>query len=182
MISTKISILTEANIPDFLDHATQERGANDWDHLAALAQEMLRGERAIWLAHDDTTQTLCGFITVRWASDYMGFRREPVAPEIVDLYVWQTARRRKIGLMLLQQAENAVAARGYRRIGLGVGILPADMAAWRLYLNQDYQFDGSGSWWKGDPVTPDMIIDQTDKPVLFMMDKHLNKLDTGHVS
>jgi GNAT superfamily N-acetyltransferase len=172
MTSIKISALTEADIPDFLEQCISERGDTEWPRLADLAQQMLRQERAIWLAHKDGI--LSGMITLRWQSDYAGFRKNPPAPEIVDLYIWQQKRRHGIARALLAHAEQDAVTRGFHRIGLGVGILPDDMPAWRLYLAQGYAFDGSGGWWKGNAVTEYQNIQPHDVPILLMMHKYLN--------
>lgn len=181
MTSIKISALTEAEIPDFLKQCAQERGEAEWARLADLAQQMLRGERGFWLAYD-ADNILSGMVTLRWHSDYAGFRHAPRAPEMIDLYVWRAKRRQGFARALLKHVEQEAITRGFTRIGLGVGILADDMPAWRLYMAQDYEFDGSGAWWTGRPVADCTMLQPQEAPVLLMMHKKLIPLQAkAHV-
>ncbi len=163
--------LAEARIADFMDAIHAERGDADWRRLAGFMRDVIDGTRSIWTARQNGAYV--GLITVRWQSDYGGFRVTPHAPEIIDLYVWHHARRQGVAAHLLRHAEDAVRQRHYTRLGLGVGILAEDMPAWALYMRHGYTFDGTGAWWQGTRVMDDSVINHTLAPVLLMMDKAL---------
>ncbi|HEY1096723.1 MAG TPA: GNAT family N-acetyltransferase [Alphaproteobacteria bacterium] len=171
MHSTEISLLTEPEIADFLEAATRERGEAEWPRLAQFAQDMLKHERSIWTARQGTDYV--GMISLRWQSDYTGFRRTPPAPEIIDLYVWQACRRHGIASLLLQHIEHVLREKHYQRVGLGIGVQSEDQPAKELYIKHHYRFDGSGPWWQGKNIAETDKTDPAIAPVLLMMDKML---------
>ncbi len=68
-------------------------------------------------------------------------------PEIVDLGVHESARRRGAASALMDAAEEL--ARGYSdRVCLAVGLHSGYGAAQRLYVLRGYVPDGSGAWYK----------------------------------
>ena len=156
---------------DFMSAIQMERGDADWSRLAGFMRDIADGTRTIWTAkrHDQYV----GMITVRWQSDYAGFRAAPIAPEIIDLYVWRDYRRQGLAKDLLDSVEDKLRLRDFKRVGLGVGVLADDAPAYDLYLQRGYQFDGTGGWWQGQPVTEESVIDYTQTPVLLMMSKML---------
>jgi ribosomal protein S18 acetylase RimI-like enzyme len=171
MGSIKITLLTEPEIADFLDAAAIERGETEWQRLARFANDMTRGERSIWVAQKD--EQIVGMVSVRWDSEYPGFRLEPKSAEIIDLYVWQHARRQGIADKLMDTAEEAIEDRDFACAGLLVGIKDSDMPAWQLYLERGYVFDGSGGWWQGQKVGDLSAINPQDEPILLAMEKSL---------
>lgn len=171
MDSIEIAVLTDDAMADFLDASQAARGDDAWQRLAGFMRDIADGSRTVWTARRDGQYV--GMVSVRWQSDYRGFRTHPVAPEIIDLYVWPATRRHGVATQLMDTAEQAIAARGFRRIGLSVGILPDDAAAWPLYLQRGYAFDGTGAWHQGRNVTDGDTIIMGDDPVLLMMAKIL---------
>ena len=170
-IITEIILLTEPEMADFLDAIHAERGEDDWQRLADFMRDVANGERTIWTAKRDNIY--CGMITLRWQSDYMGFRKTPVAPEIIDLYVWTDFRRQGLATQLLDSVEQHVRDRNFHRIGLGIGILPEDVPAQNLYVQHGYAADDTGLWWRGENMTDMAVIDHTQAPALIMMSKDL---------
>lgn len=171
MGNTKITLLTEPEIADFLESATSERGDAEWQRLAQFANAMTRGERAIWIARKN--DQIVGMVTVRWQSEYSGFRQDPQAAEIIDLYVWKNYRRQGIADKLMDAAEDGIEEHGFVSAGLLVGIKASDMPAWQLYLERGYGFDGSGAWWQGRRITELSTINPQDEPILLAMEKSL---------
>ncbi len=123
------------------------RFARDGRFVRYLEQQR-RGERAVLVA--DVDGMLEGYVTIAWRSDYGPFR-DATIPELVDLNVRESARRRGIGRSLLDAAESLVATRS-PVVGLGVG-LDADYGpAHRLYARRGYVPDGRGATWRGRHV------------------------------
>jgi len=100
-----------------------------------------------------------GYVTIVWDSGYPPFREGGI-PEIVDFNVLIKFRRLGIGTVLMDEAENRIAARS-AVAGLGVCLHSDYGAAQVLYAKRGYVPDGRGLYWKGrylkygDQVTVD---------------------------
>ncbi len=90
--------------------------------------------------------TPVGHVLLKWS----GTDDKPMAsrlrdcPDIEDLFVSPGLRSRGIGSRLLAAAEELVRQRGYRRVGLGVGI--DNPRAHSLYLRHGYRDSGFGRY------------------------------------
>ena len=83
-----------------------------------------------------------GYVTVNWRPAYAGFADLNI-PEIQDLNVLTTYRRKGIASRLLDRAEGE-AARRSGAVGIGVGLRPGYNAAQRLYVKRGYIPDARG--------------------------------------
>ncbi len=83
-----------------------------------------------------------GYATINWRPTYPGFAELEI-PEIQELNVLPTFRRRGIASRLLDLVE-AQAARRYYAVGIGVGLHAGYNAAQRLYGLRGYIPDGRG--------------------------------------
>jgi GNAT superfamily N-acetyltransferase len=81
-------------------------------------------------------------VTVNWRPTYAGFADLNI-PEIQDLNVLTTYRRKGIASRLLDRAE-AEAARRSGVVGIAVGLHPGYNAAQRLYAKRGYIPDARG--------------------------------------
>jgi len=102
--------------------------------------EQAAGTRRCFVAVVDGR--FAGYVTVNWQPTYTGFADLNI-PEIQDLNVLATFRRRGIASRLLDRAESE-AARRSEIIGIGVGLHPGYNAAQRLYVKRGYIPDGLG--------------------------------------
>lgn len=146
------------------DTACAIRSPADDDDVALLERYLPRDrpgrhrERYIRQQHGAITYLVVwhdarpvGHLTINWR----GPVSEPMAstltgcPEIEDFYVDPAFRKRRFGLRLLAAAEALVTARGYRRIGLGVGLTPDYDRARALYLRRGYRSAGFGTYYDG---------------------------------
>ena len=85
---------------------------------------------------------LGGYVTVNWHPSYTGFADLNI-PEVQDLNVLASYRRKGVASRLLDRAEAEVALRaGF--VGIGVGLHPGYNAAQRLYIRRGYIPDGRG--------------------------------------
>lgn len=99
------------------------------------------GEREILIAF--AGEEIAGFVMLSWMPKYAYYRAEGI-PEIQDLNVLPAFRRRGYGRILIGYCENLVQKRGFRQIGIGVGLTPSYGAAQRLYVKMGYVPDGFG--------------------------------------
>jgi GNAT superfamily N-acetyltransferase len=81
-------------------------------------------------------------VTIAWQSDYPPFREANI-PEVVDFNVLPGLRKQRIGTLLMDAAEERIAARS-PIAGIGVGLYPSYGPAQRLYVKRGYVPDGRG--------------------------------------
>lgn len=94
-------------------------------------------------------------------------------PEVCDFNVLEKFQRRGIGSRILDVAEE-LAARESDTICLGVGLYRGYGPAQRLYVKRGYVFDGSGLWYRDQPLEPGAPCAADDDLVLYLS-KHLVK-------
>jgi len=102
--------------------------------------EQVAGTRTCFVASIDGH--FAGYVTVNWRPTYGGFADLNI-PEIQDLNVLTTYRRKGIASRLLDRAEAEVAQRS-GVVGIGVGLHPGYNAAQRLYVKRGYIPDARG--------------------------------------
>src|SRR5215469_2316693 len=102
--------------------------------------EQMAGTRTCFVAI--VVGKFAGYVTINWQPAYLGFADLNI-PEIQDLNVLTTYRRRGIASCLLDRAERE-AARRSGVVGIGVGLHPGYNAAQRLYVKRGYIPDARG--------------------------------------
>ena len=102
--------------------------------------EQVAGTRTCFVANVDGQ--VAGYVTVNWQPAYAGFADLNI-PEIQDLNVLTTYRRKGIASRLLDRAEGEA---GHRSgvVGIGVGLHPGYNVAQRLYAKRGYIPDARG--------------------------------------
>jgi GNAT superfamily N-acetyltransferase len=103
-------------------------------------QEQISGTRTSFVATIDGQ--FAGYVTVNWRPTYAGFADLNI-PEIQDLNVLTTYRRKGIASRLLDRAEAEVAGRS-GVVGIGVGLHQGYNAAQQLYVKRGYIPDARG--------------------------------------
>jgi GNAT superfamily N-acetyltransferase len=98
------------------------------------------GDREVLLAREGSVFT--GYVTVQWAPKYRPLAASGT-PEVQDLNVLPSFRRRGIGTQLIVAAERVVRERS-GRVGIAVGLHPGYNGAQRLYGILGYVPDGNG--------------------------------------
>lgn len=84
-----------------------------------------------------------GFCLLNWQPKYAFFRKAGL-PEIQDLNVLRDYRRQGIGRSMIEYCEKLAREKGFREMGIGVGLDSRFGAAQRLYVRMGYIPDGSG--------------------------------------
>jgi GNAT superfamily N-acetyltransferase len=107
-----------------------------WRYL----HEQMAGTRICFVATVDGQ--FAGYATVNWRPTYAGFADLNI-PEIQDLNVLTTYRRKGVASRLLDRAEAEVARRS-GVVGIGVGLHPGYNAAQQLYVKRGYIPDARG--------------------------------------
>jgi|ERR1700733_9980723 GNAT superfamily N-acetyltransferase len=107
-----------------------------------------------------------GYVTINWRPTYPGFAELEI-PEIQDLNVLPTFRRRGIANRLLDLAE-AQAARRSSVVGIGVGLHAGYNAAQRLYGLRGYVPDGRGVTYRDQYVGQYVQVMLDDDLVLHL--------------
>jgi GNAT superfamily N-acetyltransferase len=103
-------------------------------------REQVVGTRMCFVAF--ANDRFAGYVTINWKPVYAGFAELNI-PEIQDLNVLPTYRRRGIASRLLDHAECEAAKRS-TVVGIGVGLHPGYNPAQRLYAKRGYIPDGRG--------------------------------------
>lgn len=117
-----------------------------------------------------------GYVNLIYQSLYPSFLARGI-PEINDLFVKESFRRRGAGKALLTACEKA-AAEFSDRIGLGVGLYKDYGAAQRLYAEMGYIPDGRGLISHGREVTPGKDVFVDDDLLLYLC-KELRPANVG---
>ena len=114
-----------------------------------------------------------GYVTVNWRPTYAGFANLNI-PEIQDLNVLTTYRRKGIASRLLDRAEAEAACRS-GVVGIAVGLHPGYNVAQRLYAKRGYMPDARGITYRNRFVEEGASVVLDDDLVM-----HLTKqLPTG---
>lgn len=144
--------------------------AQGWDKPEEQYQRYLReqqaGQRqvlvALWQGE------LAGYLTLvsRAGGPFAG---KPW-PEIVDFNVLEKFQRRGIGGKLMDAVE-ALASETSDVVCIGVGMYPGYGTAQRMYVKRGYIPDGSGLWYRDQPLPPMAPCENDDDLVLHFSKK-----------
>ena len=138
--SVQIRLLEESDPPSIVA-AFRKIGWNKPEaKYRRYLHEQITGTRTCFVAIVE--DQFAGYVTVNWRPIYAGFAEMNI-PEIQDLNVLITYRRKGIASRLLDRAEGE-AARRSDVVGIGVGLHPGYNAAQRLYAKRGYIPDGRG--------------------------------------
>ena len=125
------------------------------------------GERLVFIAeYEEKVSGLCTLVL----NPEEGPWKNNGWPEIVDLSVFLDCHKKGIGNKLLDVAEQE-AAKISDHVYLAVGVHSGYGPAQRIYVKRGYNFDGSGVWYKGNPLEPYEACVNDDELLLFMSKK-----------
>ncbi|OAB44778.1 GNAT family N-acetyltransferase [Paenibacillus glacialis] len=142
-----------------------------WEKPANLyltyVADQKNGERVSLIA--EVEGVFAGYINIVWQSDYPYFKEQDI-PEIQDFNVLVKYRRRGIGALLMDTAEEIIRARSDCS-GLGVGLFSDYGAAQTLYAKRGYVPDGKGIYKDGEYLQFGQQVVVDDDLNLFFVKK-----------
>ncbi len=105
-------------------------------------------------------------------SEHPPFQRSNV-PEICDLWIFDNYRKKGMGTLLMTHLEQLARQKGYRTVGIGVGLYQDYGPAQKLYFQLGYQPNGEGITYKHSHVIPGKNY-PVDDDLLLWLTKDLN--------
>jgi len=129
-------------------------------------KEQTENRRAVFIAK--INNQFAGYITLKWQSAYKAFSQKNI-PEICDLNVLPGFRKQGIGTKLIERCEGLAKEKGYKQIGLGVGLTENYGNAQRLYVQLGFIPDGKGLHHEGQAVSYYSNVCADDDLVLFLI-------------
>jgi GNAT superfamily N-acetyltransferase len=138
--TVQIRLLEESDPPNIAAAFKNMRWNKPETQYRRYLHEQVAGTRTCFVGIID--RQFAGYVTVNWRPTYAGFADLSI-PEIQDLNVLSTYRRKGIASRLLDRAEGE-AARRSGVVGIAVGLHPGYNAAQRLYAKRGYIPDARG--------------------------------------
>ena len=134
--------------------------------LARYFLEQECGEREVLVA--EVEGALAGYITILPCAKQGPFAE--IHPELSDFNVFEPFQNQGIGNFLMEEAENQVKLFS-DKVTLGVGLHSGYGPAQRLYIKRGYIPDGSGVWYRNQPLEMNDTIQNNDDLVLYLSKK-----------
>lgn len=122
------------------------------------------GEREVLVAEIDGA--VAGYVTILPFAKHGPFAE--VYPELSDFNVFEPFRNQGIGNQLLEEAEKRVKFVS-SKVTLGVGLHSGYGPAQRLYSRRGYIPDGSGVWYRNQPLEMNAASQNNDDLVLYLV-------------
>ena len=134
--------------------------------LARYFLEQKSKEREVLVA--EVEGAVAGYITILPCAKQGPFAG--MAPELSDFNVFEAFQNQGIGNLLMEEAEKRVKLIS-NKVTLGVGLHLGYGPAQRLYIKRGYIPDGSGVWYRNQPLEMNATIQNNDDLVLYLSKK-----------
>lgn len=134
--------------------------------LARYFLEQECREREVLVA--EVGGALAGYITILPCAKQGPFAE--IYPELSDFNVFEPFQNQGIGNFLMEEAKNRVNLFS-DKVTLGVGLHSGYGPAQRLYIKRGYIPDGSGVWYRNQPLEMNATIQNNDDLVLYLSKK-----------
>ena len=134
--------------------------------LARYFLEQKSEEREVLVAEIDGA--VAGYITILPDAKQGPFAG--MAPELSDFNVFEPFQNQGIGNLLIEEAEKRVKLI-FDKVTLGVGLHSGYGPAQRLYIKRGYIPDGTGVWYRNQPLEMNATIQNNDDLVLYLSKK-----------
>ena len=131
--------------------------------LTRYFKEQESGEREVLVA--EVEGAVAGYITILPDAKKGSFAG--MAPELSDFNVFEPFQNQGIGNLLLEEAENRVKIFS-DKVTLGVGLHSGYGPAQRLYIKRGYIPDGSGVWYRNQPLEMNAVCEDIGELVLYL--------------
>ncbi len=134
--------------------------------LARYFLEQECGEREVLVA--EVEGALAGYITILPCAKQGPFAE--IYPELSDFNVFEPFQNQGIGNLLMKEAEKRVKLIS-DKVTLGVGLHSGYGPAQRLYIKRGYIPDGTGVWYRNQPLEMNATSQNNDDLVLYLSKK-----------
>ena len=134
--------------------------------LTRYFKEQESGEREVLIA--DLTGVVAGYITILPIAKQGPFTG--IYPELSDFNVFEPFQNQGVGNLLIEEAEKRVKLIS-DKVTLGVGLHSGYGPAQRLYIKRGYIPDGTGVWYRNQPLEMNATIQNNDDLVLYLSKK-----------
>ena len=164
-MKTKCSIrkMQESDIKNLSQGFISQGWPGREEILARYFLEQKSREREVLVAEIDGV--VAGYITILPIAKQGPFAG--MAPELSDFNVFEPFQNQGIGNLLMEEAENRVKLIS-DKVTLGVGLHSGYGPAQRLYMKRGYIPDGSGVWYRNQPLEMNATIQNNDDLVLYL--------------
>ncbi|RSJ70044.1 hypothetical protein D8805_02415 [Streptococcus oralis subsp. dentisani] len=164
-MKTKCSIrkMQESDIKNLSQGFISQGWPGREEILARYFLEQKSKEREVLVAEIDGV--VAGYITILPDAKQGPFAG--MAPELSDFNVFEPFQNQGIGNLLLEEAEKRVRLIS-DKVTLGVGLHSGYGPAQRLYIKRGYIPDGSGVWYRNQPLEMNATIQNNDDLVLYL--------------
>ena len=132
--------------------------------LARYFLEQESGEREVLVAEVDSAVE--GYITILPSAKHGAFAE--IYPELSDFNVFEPFQNQGIGNLLMEEAEKRVKLVS-DKVTLGVGLHSGYGPAQRLYIKRGYIPDGTGVWYRNQPLEMNATSQKNDDLVLYLV-------------
>ena len=131
--------------------------------LTRYFKEQESGEREVLVA--EVEGALAGYISILPCAKQGPFAE--IYPELSDFNVFEPFQNQGIGNLLLEEAEKRVRLIS-DKVTLGVGLHSGYGPAQRLYIKRGYIPDGTGVWYRNQPLEMNATSQNNDDLVLYL--------------
>ena len=156
--------MQESDIKDLSRGFTSQGWPSREEILTRYFKEQESGEREVLVA--DIDGVVAGYVTILPSAKHGPFAE--VYPELSDFNVFEPFRNQGIGNQLLEEAEKRVKFVS-SKVTLGVGLHLGYGPAQRLYIRRGYIPDGTGVWYRNQPLEMNATSQNNDDLVLYLV-------------
>ena len=155
--------MQESDIQDLSRRFISQGWPGREEILARYFLEQECGEREVLVA--EVEGALAGYITILPCAKQGPFAE--IYPELSDFNVFEPFQNQGIGNLLLEEAEKRVKLIS-DKVTLGVGLHSGYGPAQRLYIKRGYIPDGTGVWYRNQPLEMNATSQNNDDLVLYL--------------
>ena len=156
--------MQESDIKDLSRGFIRQGWPSREEVLTRYFEEQESGEREVLVA--EVEGAVAGYITILPSAKHGPFAE--IYPELSDFNVFEPFRNQGIGNQLLEEAEKRVKFVS-SKVTLGVGLHLGYGPVQRLYIRRGYIPDGTGVWYRNQPLEMNATCQNNDDLVLYLV-------------
>lgn len=156
--------MQESDIKDLSRGFIRQGWPSREEVLTRYFEEQESGEREVLVA--EVEGAVAGYITILPSAKHGPFAE--IYPELSDFNVFKPFQNQGIGNLLMEEAEKRVKLVS-DKVTLGVGLHSGYGPAQRLYIRRGYIPDGTGVWYRNQPLEMNATSQNNDDLVLYLV-------------